>query len=392
MLACAAVAHAVGAARGVEVEGEIPTLARMSAFAEAGTDGRFAFLEMERGKKCGVELRGDEVFEPASAIKVLIHLHAMWMVQRGDASLDEAVPVATRLAGSCPVEGEFRAVPMREALRAMMQDSDNAATAGLRERFGDEAIQETASVFGLWSTALRHRIGCGEDAYARPNATTLRDLVRAYEVLLSDAFSAEVRGVALSLMRTSSGEALPEPLRIMAAQEKEAAGLSDEDVRAFEAGTVAVLKGGNYDWRVGEREYHDQSRAGAVVLPFKTRSGEIVSRCFLAGAYVNDASDEGGANVTATTLYWECFRHPLRRAMRSWAAGLARKAADVDDGSGEGVPDGEVDVGDLRYFLDRFVVGDLAADVDDGSGAGRPDGVVGIDDLLYFLDRFAGSR
>lgn len=59
--------------------------------------------------------------------------------------------------------------------------------------------------------------------------------------------------------------------------------------------------------------------------------------------------------------------------------------ADLDDGTGTGLPDGGVDVNDLIYFLHEFEEGSYAADRDDGSGAGVPDGGTDISDLLYFL-------
>ncbi len=62
--------------------------------------------------------------------------------------------------------------------------------------------------------------------------------------------------------------------------------------------------------------------------------------------------------------------------------------SDVDDGSGNGVPDGGVTIDDLIYYLTLFEAGDVGADVDDGSGNGVPDGGVTIDDLIYYLTRF----
>jgi hypothetical protein len=62
--------------------------------------------------------------------------------------------------------------------------------------------------------------------------------------------------------------------------------------------------------------------------------------------------------------------------------------ADVDDGSGWGIPDGGVTIDDLIYYLQIFESGDERADIDDGSGTGSPDGGVTIDDLLYYLQRF----
>ncbi|MGD9790824.1 MAG: GC-type dockerin domain-anchored protein [Phycisphaerales bacterium] len=68
--------------------------------------------------------------------------------------------------------------------------------------------------------------------------------------------------------------------------------------------------------------------------------------------------------------------------------GAVACVADVDNGSGSGVPDGGVTIDDLLYYIDNFNAGDLSADVDDGSGLGIPDAGVTIDDLLYYLFRF----
>jgi hypothetical protein len=62
--------------------------------------------------------------------------------------------------------------------------------------------------------------------------------------------------------------------------------------------------------------------------------------------------------------------------------------ADIDDGSGSGLPDGGVGIEDLLYYLAVYDAGDARADVDDGSATGTPDGGVGIEDLLYYLQRF----
>jgi hypothetical protein len=62
--------------------------------------------------------------------------------------------------------------------------------------------------------------------------------------------------------------------------------------------------------------------------------------------------------------------------------------ADLDDGSGDGIHDGGVDVNDLLYFLLHFEAGDFHADLDNGSGEGVIDGGVDINDLLFFLTHF----
>ena len=62
--------------------------------------------------------------------------------------------------------------------------------------------------------------------------------------------------------------------------------------------------------------------------------------------------------------------------------------ADVDDGTGAGVPDHGIDINDLLYFLAQYEAGAPRADLDDGSGAGTPDGGVDINDLLFFLAHY----
>lgn len=56
-------------------------------------------------------------------------------------------------------------------------------------------------------------------------------------------------------------------------------------------------------------------------------------------------------------------------------------AADAD-------AEGGVTIEDLLLYLMRYELGSLAADLDDGTGLGVPDAGVGLDDLLYFLSRF----
>ncbi len=62
--------------------------------------------------------------------------------------------------------------------------------------------------------------------------------------------------------------------------------------------------------------------------------------------------------------------------------------ADVDDGTGLGIPDSGTDINDLLFFLAQYEAGAHPADLDDGSGSGSPDGGVDINDLLFFLTHY----
>jgi hypothetical protein len=104
----------------------------------------------------------------------------------------------------------------------------------------------------------------------------------------------------------------------------------------------------------------------------------------------------GGASATvgvqnrdgSRLVLYNCNGRGRVPAWVSFTCLVPECVADIDDGSGTGVPDGGVTIDDLLYFLFIFEQGSLMADVDDGSGTGIPDGGVTIDDLLYFLTRF----
>ena len=85
------------------------------------------------------------------------------------------------------------------------------------------------------------------------------------------------------------------------------------------------------------------------------------------------------------TLCWSCGGGG---AVERAVARVRFRAADLDDGTGQGQRDNVVDVEDFVYFLIQFESGTLGADVDAGAGDGTPDGAVTIDDLVFFLQRF----
>jgi probable HAF family extracellular repeat protein len=97
--------------------------------------------------------------------------------------------------------------------------------------------------------------------------------------------------------------------------------------------------------------------------------------------FSNSMSDDGltiaghATNPSGQTVGWVATIPPLC-------------AADFDDGSGTGVPDGGVGIEDLLYYLLTYDGGSSRADVDNGSGYGVPDRGVGIEDLLYYLGRY----
>ncbi len=140
-----------------------------------------------------------------------------------------------------------------------------------------------------------------------------------------------------------------------------------------------VTTGGfnNIGWSVS---FNNFAYAGQFGFQVSTASGQAI------GFYTNNASFHDGSS-------WSLFSFgpDTNTGVANYVATIIEGqdcVADVDDGSGFGIPDGGVTVDDLLYYLSIFNVGDLGADVDDGSGTGVTDGGVTIDDLLYYLVRF----
>ncbi len=98
--------------------------------------------------------------------------------------------------------------------------------------------------------------------------------------------------------------------------------------------------------------------------------------------------DSGGAQGLTVSFQGQNLAKQVIPAAR-WS--INRCPADLDNGSGSGVPDGGVDINDLLYFIARYEAGTVDADLDDGTFSGSPDGGVDINDLLYFLAHYEGG-
>jgi hypothetical protein len=116
--------------------------------------------------------------------------------------------------------------------------------------------------------------------------------------------------------------------------------------------------------------------------------GTTPSGSVLAGVETNvlRVSNAGGADVGG----YDCVVTNVCAlvSVSGRASLIIGCAADFDDGSGLGNPDGGITIDDLLFFITTWRAASVAADLDDGSDTGTPDGGVTIEDLLYYLERF----
>ena len=156
---------------------------QMGSILDWGGDGSTGAYLREVDGGTLAYLQPDFVFEPASTIKAVHHLHTMRDVMFGGADLTDDVTYSENYSGSCPLGGApFTTVSLQETLRRMMVNSDNAAAKGISDIYGFAAITSTAqNVAGMASTGVYHTLGCGGEAVANPNQLTLRDVGEMYD-------------------------------------------------------------------------------------------------------------------------------------------------------------------------------------------------------------------
>lgn len=297
----------------------------------AATNGQIG-LWMERVNGANLaNLNGDTVFEPASTMKTFHHLHAMREVSLG-------LPLTTPLTvynnyfpvgSSCPVDTGPFSEPLQTVLSHMMEASDNARTQAVRAYFGQSNINTTASAVGTTSTVLRHRIGCGTEALANPNDTTLRDLHIAHEAV-SNGFLGSSRQAFYDLMRNDLLE-----LDDVINDEGTSLGLSTQTLQSFRSLTEVAHKKGGYGLSSGGAAWFNRSDFGWISVPFLVGSS-VIPHEYSFGAWVNNASTDSGAVAAVYDAgLTELLRPTIRSALMSWGSSLATVAS---VGTGCGIP------------------------------------------------------
>lgn len=152
---------------------------RVGEMLRSGTDGTKGLYLKEVGGPVLANLEDNWVFEPASTIKVVLHVYAMHQVQNGAAHLTDLVTkYVPPASGSCPGNTPNGTESLSTALGEMMRHSDNTRTREVSDTFGVNNIIGYAQSFGMNNTHINHIIGCGGPI---PNQTTLDDLGTLYE-------------------------------------------------------------------------------------------------------------------------------------------------------------------------------------------------------------------
>lgn len=266
-------------------------------------------------------------FEPASSIKVLLHLNALYSQQADLSTLDGTdVTWYEGMSGSCPTGESPRTDRLSEVLRRMMQYSDNRAAQAILDRYGGfSGMNQFAAGIGATDTSFNHVIGCGGAAINSPNQLTLSDVGLMYEraadgsLLTPDAFArfkqlmsnwrlSRIDGIVRGRSAAEGREGVQGLARQLRVKPWRAA--------RFLSRVQVAWKGGSYTLCAPECRY-DWSLGGWASVPFKVRGGGVVRRSYVFGMFAENA-----LSAEAASLAWdrgpEVLRPVLRQALRSW--------------------------------------------------------------------------
>ncbi len=294
------------------------------------TDGNYGYYLKEVGGPVLANLNEGDIFEPASSIKVIIHLHGMLEVEAGNRTLGESVPWLAN-PGKFDGMGNYicggndcyatNTIPMsdtyQESLRLMMECSDNALTQALRDLLGDANILDTAyNVVGLnmTKTQLNHSIGCGAEAAADHNRFNLVDIGVLHEyVALSGALNPNNRQTFYDLMVNSRF------FDTVIAQEAALLGMTDTQIGDYRSLVEVATKGGSY----GLSDGLYRSIGGWARLPFPCENTEVeyVFGAFIDGATTLDLMNTGN-NLSIGTVMAEVMRDEIAASLESFYCGL----------------------------------------------------------------------
>ena len=246
-------------------------------------------------------------YEPASSLKVLVHLHTNLQLQKGQASASQVLPYKkqnrTDWWNSCPDSSTIAGTEkLGEMDRQMMLQSNNPFTHSLRQKFGTAAIEATGRSIGMTATKFNHNIGCSTFR-TNPNRTTLTDLGKVYEgVQLGKPLTGAYRTRFLDTMLNQSNSTTED--KFCAVVKEEAASLGKPAAFATDycKKLKTYTKGGSYGDGQGNYWF---SQSGLLVLPVKNGT----TRAYVFGDYMQKVAMRSGE--TSAQLF-----DPLNAAAR----------------------------------------------------------------------------
>lgn len=289
--------------------------------------GTMGFLLKEVGGPVLASLQADLVWEPASTVKLLHAVYALWQCSMWVDALDANVQyrnlnnVSQIMSGctSCAFDWFCGPVNIRldETIRYLLEPSSNTALIALERRYNVGDINAFADARGFGAIeVLRQDCACAEVL----NTATCEAVCEMMEqVAEGSIFAAPWREVLFTLMNDveEQGYGLYPTLAGVIAGEAAQTDLTTEEVAQFREQMRFANKGGSYDcgtfWR---------TEGGWASVPFKENVGGqwvVAPREYVFALYIDDTSRYEASNIVYAAKE-EILREQIREALESWDA------------------------------------------------------------------------
>lgn len=260
-------------------------------------------------------------FEPASAIKIVIGTYVMHLVQLGQAHLTDTVPLFDP-NNFCSFQ-QIGTESLQNAVTQMLQNSDNARTDMLLQRYGISTINNYAHSLGMANTTYNSYIDCP----GPHNTLTLDDAALIYTDLVeAKVFPAAYTNKLFSMMAGRNYDFSGTWVALQKIAQQVAPGsLTSTQFSAFIAGIKLSYKAGGYTWPGGipdlngQTEYGDVGIDGYVSLP--VCAGTVKSaRKYVFGFFHESTASSSDQNpeFTAIGSGAELLREQLTSALKTW--------------------------------------------------------------------------
>jgi len=299
---------------------------RVGEMLRSGTDGTKGLYLEEVGGAVLANLMNDYPFEPASTLKVGVHLHTIQQIRDNPAVYHSTlIPRYPSVIppNSCPFNTVIGTETIFDADRAMMRESDNATTRELVDYFGEANVNATMTSVGMSDSSVNHVFGCGGPI---PNQTTLDDLATLYRGVVNGGLLDGYDRALFYLQMAGTHQFAQEgydwthlidtDIPVMVIQEAPSAmpvALRD----AYEDDTFLAYKAGGYKLCTSDEcatYVVHLSIFGYAQIPFCDAGGP---RDYVFGLFITNATSEDDAEDTFDAARAELLREQIRAGLAS---------------------------------------------------------------------------
>lgn len=301
---------------------------RVRDLINASTDGVTGFRLKQVGGPVLADLNSSFVWEPASTIKLLHAVYAIYRCSLGLESLSSLVEYRnlssnslTANCTSCPFDWTCasRFFSLGTTIEALLEPSNNNALIALERRYTVSNLEAFADDHGFGSITIpRQNCDCGVVL----NTATCVDICEMMEQVADGSlFNQGWQDTLYGLMNDleESGYNAYSTLSAVINSEAALTNLTPAEITSFRNAMRFANKGGLYSCNSG---LFWKTEGGWASVPFKINflgSWQILPREYTFALFTHNATNSSGSNIIYSAKE-EILREQIREALQSWDA------------------------------------------------------------------------